>query len=168
MMSTYRKLRPIKTNLTKKTRVPLRYIPKNLTRKDRHKQSNYLKRSRRMYKRGVYYTRPKVSSFRNVPSPHVKRAMKMYNVPSLAPNQKLAKASGCSVTGLRKIIKKGQGAYYSSGSRPNQTAQSWAYARLGSSLTGQNAAIIDYSILKAHCKPNSRALKLATRRIRRK
>ena len=33
-------------------------------------------------------------------------------------------------TGQKKIIAKGAAAYYSSGSRPNQTAQSWAYGRL--------------------------------------
>lgn len=35
-------------------------------------------------------------------------------------------------TGQNKILSKGRGAYYSSGSRPNQTPDSWAYARLAS------------------------------------
>ena len=44
------------------------------------------------------------------------------------------------------------GAYFSSGSRPNQTPHSWGYARLASSITGNNASIVDYKILKKGCK----------------
>jgi hypothetical protein len=65
------------------------------------------------------------------------------------------------MSALSKIISKGEGAYFSSGSRPNQTAQSWGVARLASSITGGKAAAIDYHILKDECAKNSRALKLA-------
>jgi hypothetical protein len=164
-MSLFTLLRPKKTKLTQKKKVPIRYLPKQLTRKDRSKQRSYLNKSRRLYKKGIYYTRPKVKSFKNHKSPHIQRAMKMYHVESIAPSAKLAKATGCSISGLRKIVKKGEGAYFSSGSRPNQTAHSWGYARLGSAITGNNAAIVDYSILKASCRPRSRALRLAKRRI---
>ena len=64
---------------------------------------------------------------------------------------------------LRKIVKKGQGAYYSSGSRPNQTATGWGYARLGSAITGAKSAIYDYNILKNNCTKSSKALKLANK-----
>jgi len=37
---------------------------------------------------------------------------------------------------LQKIVNKGMGAYYSSGSRPNQTPASWGIARLASAITG--------------------------------
>jgi len=161
-------LHPKKTYLTRHTRVPIRYLPKRLTIRDKSRQRNYLNKSRRLYKQGIYFQRPKVSSFKNHPSPHVSRAMKMYNVSSLVPSSKLARASGCQIEGLRKIVRKGEGAYFSSGSRPNQTAQSWGYARLGSAITGQNAAIVDYSILKQNCHPKSRALRLANRLIRNK
>ena len=46
-----------------------------------------------------------------------------------------------------EIVKKGQGAYYSSGSRPNQTGHSWGRARLASSITGGKASAVDYKIL---------------------
>tara|TARA_B100000519_G_scaffold107472_1_gene93138 strand:- start:1146 stop:1553 length:408 start_codon:yes stop_codon:yes gene_type:complete len=46
-------------------------------------------------------------------------------------------------TGQKKIMDKGKGAYYSSGSRPNQTASSWAYARLASVILGGPARKID-------------------------
>jgi hypothetical protein len=77
------------------------------------------------------------------------------------PNAALAKATGCSVGSLRKIVKKGEGAFYSSGSRPNQTPQSWGYARLASAITGGKAAAVDYTILQNGCKPNSGALRRA-------
>jgi hypothetical protein len=46
----------------------------------------------------------------------------------------IAKVTGVPESALKRVIKKGKGAYYSSGSRPNQTAHSWAYARLASVL----------------------------------
>jgi len=48
--------------------------------------------------------------------------------------------------GQKKVMDKGKGAYYSSGSRPNQTASSWAYARLASVIMGGPARKIDKSI----------------------
>ena len=40
--------------------VPLRYIPKSLPKKSRKKQIKELKKSRKSYKKGKYYTRKKV------------------------------------------------------------------------------------------------------------
>ena len=37
--------------------VPKRYVPSFLTKKDKRKQSKELRRSRRAYKKGKYYTR---------------------------------------------------------------------------------------------------------------
>ena len=59
------------------------------------------------------------------------------------------------------MVKKGQGAYYSSGSRPNQTATSWGIARMASDITGGKAAAVDYNILEEGCSPTSKALMLA-------
>ena len=77
------------------------------------------------------------------------------------PTTELSKKSKCSVRSLRAITKKGRGAFYSSGSRPMQTAQSWARARLASALTGGPASKIDYHLLQEGCKKNSPALALA-------
>ena len=49
-------------------------------------------------------------------------------------------------TGQKKIIDKGMGAYYSSGSRPNQTPHSWGYGRLGSVILGGPARKVDKNI----------------------
>jgi len=49
-------------------------------------------------------------------------------------------------TGQKKIIDKGKGAYYSSGSRPNQTPTSWGLGRLASVILGGPARKIDKDI----------------------
>ena len=142
-------------------KINLRYLPKRLTKKDRKSQSKMLMKSRRLYKKGQYYTRKAVSSFKSKKSPHILKAMKIYNVNKIGATNELAKATGCSKSALAKIINKGEGAYYSSGSRPNQTAQSWGLARLASSITSGKAAAVDYNILEEGCKTNSKALTLA-------
>jgi hypothetical protein len=84
-----------------------------------------------------------------------------YKIKNISPNKELAKKTKCSISGLRQIVKKGQGAYYSSGSRPNQSGHSWGRARLASSITGGKAAAVDFHILEKTCKKGSKALKLA-------
>ena len=142
-------------------KINLRYLPRNLTKKDRKKQGKELIKSRRLYKKGIYHSRPKVSSFKSKKSNHIIVAEKMYNVDKIGPTNELAKATGCKKEALAKIINKGAGAYYSSGSRPNQTAQSWGIARLASSITSGKAAAVDYNILEEGCKSTSKALTLA-------
>lgn len=144
-------------------KIPLRYIPFGLTQKDRKKQATALRRSRKLYKQGKYFTRPKVKSFKNKPSGHIEHARKLYKVENISPNAALAKATGCSVGALRKIVKKGEGAYFSSGSRPNQTAHSWGYARLASSITGGKAAAVDFAIIENGCDHSKRAYRLASK-----
>lgn len=148
-------------------KINLRYLPKKLTRKDRKMQSKMLLKSRRLYKKGKFYTRKIIPSFQSKKSHFITRAEKMYNVEKIGATKELAKATGCSKKALAKIINKGEGAYYSSGSRPNQTAQSWGIARLASSITSGKAAAVDYSILENGCKPGSKALFLA-KKARRK
>ena len=140
---------------------PKRYVPKHLNKKDKKKQSKELKKSRKDYKKKKYYTRKKVKSFKGSKSKHVIKAMKMYNIDNVKPSKNLAKKTKCSLSSLKKMMKKGQGAYFSSGSRPNQTPHSWGIARLASAITGGKAGAVDYHILEKHCKPSSKALKLA-------
>ena len=142
-------------------KINLRYLPKILSRKDKKKQIKSLLTSRKLYKKGKYFTRRKVSSFVSKPSNHVLNAKKMYGVDKIGATNELAKATGCSKSSLAKIINKGEGAYFSSGSRPNQTGQSWGIARLASSITSGKAAAVDYSILEKGCKKGSKALRLA-------
>lgn len=142
-----------------------KYVPTTLTRKDKRKQLSMLKNSRNLYKKKIFYTRNKVKlkSFVSKPSKYIKRATALYGVP-IRPSKELAKASGCPLSVLQGIVKKGEGAYYSSGSRPNQTAQSWAYARLASALTGGKSAKVDFHLLK-RCNPKKKAFLLAKKEI---
>lgn len=140
---------------------PKKYIPAILSMADKITQKKELNKSRREYNSNVYHTRKKVRSFKSKSSGHIENAKKIYGINKITASKKLAKKTGCSVKALRKIIKKGQGAYYSSGSRPNQTAHSWGHARLASSITGGKAAAVDYKILEEECTSKSKALKLA-------
>jgi hypothetical protein len=146
-------------NQTRK--IVLRYLPKRLSMKDKKKQSRMILKSRKLYKKGVYYTRKRVSSFKSKTSNHIKNARKIYNVEKIGATNELSKKTGCSKLALAKIINKGQGAYFSSGSRPNQTGHSWGIARLASAITSGKAAAVDYNILENGCKNGSKALKLA-------
>jgi len=141
--------------------VPVKYIPKRLTKKDKKKIASELKKSRKAYKKGKYVTRKRVKSYKSKVSQHVKNAMNIYDIDSVVVNKEISKKTGCSVYALKKIVKKGQGAYYSSGSRPNQTAHSWGRARLASAVTGGKSSAIDFHILEKGCKKGSKALKLA-------
>tara|TARA_B100000035_G_C20968382_1_gene539871 strand:+ start:271 stop:774 length:504 start_codon:yes stop_codon:yes gene_type:complete len=142
---------------------PKKYVPKKLTSKDKKTQKKMIDKSRQMYKQGKYFTRKKVASYDNKTSPHILNARKIYGVEKIIPSEELAEKTGCSIEALDKIVKKGEGAYYSSGSRPNQTGHSWGYARMASAITSGKAAAVDYNILKEGCKPNSKALKLANK-----
>jgi len=149
--------------MKKQIRVPLRYLPRTLTRADRRTQYNRLHRSQKLYKKHTYYTRPPIKSFQSKPSNHIANARKIYGVKTISPSPALAKATGCSIDALDKIVKKGEGAYYSSGSRPNQTPQSWGYARLASAITGGKSAAVDYDILYEGCNHKKRAFLLANK-----
>jgi hypothetical protein len=142
-------------------KINLRYLPKRLTFKDKKKQLQMLLKSKKMYKKGKYYTRKSVNSFQSNTSSHILKAKKIYGVEKIGATDELAKKSGCSKDALAKIINKGAGAYYSSGSRPNQTAQSWGVARLASALTSGKAGAVDYNILNEGCKPGSKGYKAA-------
>ena len=142
---------------------PKKYVPKKLTSKDKKTQKKMIDKSRQMYKQGKYFTRKKVASYDNKTSPHILNARKIYGVEKIIPSEELAEKTGCSIEALDKIVKKGEGAYYSSGSRPNQTGHSWGYARLASSVTGGKAAAVDFNILEKYCSKSSKALRLAKR-----
>jgi DNA-binding Xre family transcriptional regulator len=141
--------------------IPIRYLPKKLSKKDKNKQINMLDKSRKLYKKNKYYTRAKLPSFRNKKSSHIQDAMKIYGIENVTPNKELAAKTGCSLSALNQIVKKGEGAYYSSGSRPNQTAQSWGLARLASSITAGKSAAVDFKILEKGCDHKKKAFILA-------
>ena len=119
-----------------------------------------------MYNKKKYHTRKKIKSFKSKKSSHIENAIKMYKIKKIRPSKELSKATKCSMASLRKIVSKGKGAYFSSGSRPNQTAHSWGYARLASAITGGKSSIVDFHVLEEGCKKNSKALTLAKKLIK--
>ena len=54
--------------------------------------------------------------------------------------QNLSKKHNVPVSILRKVVKRGQGAFYSSGSRPNMTPTAWGIARAKSFASGSGGA----------------------------
>ena len=140
-----------------------RYLPDRLSRRDRTRQRKELTKSRRLYKENKYYTRKSVKTFKSKPSKHVDNARRLYHIQNIRPTRELSTRSGCSLKGLRQIVRKGEGAYYSSGSRPNQTPQSWGYARLASAITGGNASAVDFHIIDKECDRRKPAYRLAQR-----
>jgi hypothetical protein len=140
---------------------PIRYVPSQISQKDKQKQINMLVKSKKLYKQHKYYTRKPISSFKSKKSSHIEDARRIYGIQTVVPNQELSLKTGCKLSALKQIVKKGEGAYYSSGSRPNQTPQSWGLARLASSITAGKSAAVDYDILKQGCNPKKKAFILA-------
>jgi hypothetical protein len=142
---------------------PVRYLPAQLSQKDKIKEASMLMKSKKLYKKGKYYTRQKVKSFKSKPSKHVANARRIYGVENVSPTPELAQKTGCSIGALEKIVNKGAGAYFSSGSRPNQTGQSWGLARLASAITAGKSAAVDYDILQDGCDHKGKAFILANK-----
>ncbi len=89
-----------------------RYLPDTLSQRDKIRQRKELTKSRKLYKVRKYYTRKSVKSFTSKPSKHVIRARKLYGVDHVKPTRELSKRTGCSLKGLRQIVRKGEGAYF--------------------------------------------------------
>jgi hypothetical protein len=147
----------------KDIKVPIRYLPARLSKRDKSLQSRMLKKSRKLYKANKYYTRKELPSYKSKTSGHILNAQKIYRIKNISPTAELAQKTGCSLDALKQIVKKGEGAYFSSGSRPNQTAQSWGYARLASSITAGKAAAVDYNIIDKGCDHKKKAYILANK-----
>lgn len=68
-------------------------------------------------------------------------------------SKSITKKLGVKMEGFEKILSKGRGTYYSGGSRPNQTPESWALTRLFSVLFGCKARIVDKKIVNEYRIP---------------
>lgn len=112
-----------------------KYVPKSLTPSDKKKQIKSIKEKK---------DRPKVKSFTSKRSGWVKKFEDKYG--TKISDYSFISKNIISKTGIDKILDKGRGAYYSSGSRPNQTAESWARARLASVIMGGPARKVDKDI----------------------
>ena len=115
--------------------IPKKYVPKSLSAKDRKAQVKSIVEGK---------PRPKVDSFKSKRSSHVvafekKFGYKISNLSRVA-KEIIAKP------GIDAIMKKAAGAFYSSGSRPNQTVRSWSLARVASVVMNGPARKVDKDI----------------------
>ena len=122
-------------------KIPRRYLPKSLTESDRRKQLKSIEE-------GV--DRPKVKSFKSKKSKWTILANNYFgdgNTSKRDMARVLARGDKARykeiLKGLNLIYDKGQKAYYTSGSRPNQTKESWGYGRVFSVLFGGKSRNID-------------------------
>jgi len=122
-------------------KIPEQYAPKSLTPADKKKQIKSIKEGK---------DRPKVKSFTSKRSSWASKFENKYG--TKISNTSFISKNIISKTGIDKILDKGRGAYYSAGSRPNQTAESWARARLASVIMGGPARKVDKDIWSKYKK----------------
>ena len=135
---------------------PKKYTAK-LSRKDKKKQLSQLKRLKKAYSQDKYLNRPKLKSYKKKGSGWTAKFHKLY--PEAKSIKQISKAVKIPEKALKEVIKKGKGAYYSSGSRPNQTASSWGKARMYAYILGSPTRKYDHHItekynVKFKHKPN--------------
>jgi hypothetical protein len=133
------------------SKIPKRYVPKSLSPEDRKKQIKSIREGK---------DRPFVKSFKSKSSKWTIMARDYFGEGNTSKSDMariLSKGNKNRekelMKGFDKIFDKGEGAYYSSGSRPNQTASSWAYARLFSVLFGGKSRNIDKAIVDKYKIP---------------
>lgn len=108
-------------------------------------QQRAIKQSQREYERtGKVMERPKVSDKPTPRSSWVKKFEEKHGFP-ITDLKKVKEAYPSA--DVETILKKGAGAYASSGSRPNVSSFQWKYARLASALLGGKASKIDKNLL---------------------
>ena len=80
--------------------------------------------------------RPQFKDVKTKRSTHVQKFEDKYGYKITDPR---VKKEIISATGFNQIVKKGEGAYFSGGSRPNTTPRQWGLARVASVIMGGNA-----------------------------
>jgi len=126
---------------------PKKYTAK-LSRKDKKKQLSQLKRLKKAYSQDKYLNRPKLKSYKKKESGWTAKFHKLY--PEAKSIKQISKAVKIPEKALKEVIKKGKGAYYSSGSRPNQTASSWGKARMYAYILGSPTRKYDHHITEKY------------------
>jgi len=121
---------------TKKERkIPKNYIPKSLSPSDKKKQEKSILQEKK---------RPKLKSFQSKRSSFVEQFENKYGYK--INNFSRINKEIITRAGINKIMAKGRAAYFTSGSRPNQTSESWALARLASVIMNGGARKVDQKI----------------------
>ena len=118
-----------------KRNVPKTYVPKSLSAKDKKAQEKSILKGT---------DRPKLDSFKSKRSGWAKKFEDKYGY-KVSDTAKINKEI-LKTKGQKEIIDKGQAAYYTSGSRPNQTPFSWGLGRLASVIMNGPSRKIDIKI----------------------
>jgi hypothetical protein len=126
-----------RTAKDKKSGLPKKYVPASLSKEDRKKQIKSIKEGT---------IRPKVD-FDSRRSTNVVKFEKKYGYK--INNFKRISKEIISQKGIDEIMAKGRAAYFT-GSRPNQTPESWALGRLASVIMGGKARQVDMKIWKKY------------------
>ena len=127
--------KPLKKKTKKKRKIPKNYVPSNLSQNNKKKQLKSILKGTE---------RPKLKSYKSKRSGWVEKFEKKYN--KKITNKKWIHKNILKQEGQKLIIDKGKAAYYTSGSRPNQTPYSWAYGRLAGVILNSPARKIDIDI----------------------
>ena len=112
-----------------------KYVPSSLSKSDKEKQIKSIKNKT---------DRPKLDSFKSKRSTWAEKFENKYG--KKISNSSFISKNIISKAGQDQILSKGRAAYYSSGSRPNQTSTSWALARLASVIMNGPARKVDKDI----------------------
>lgn len=132
-------------------KIPAQYVPLSLSKKDLEKQLQSIIKGK---------PRPFVKTFKSRTSSWTDK-MKRYFGEGNTSKEDVArilskgnkKRERQIKKGLDEIFDKGMEAYRTSGSRPNQTPFSWAYARIGSVLFGGKSRNVDKAIVEKYDLP---------------
>ena len=111
--------------------IPKRYLPDSLSKADRQKQIKSIFEKK---------DRPKVK-VKERTSSHTIKFNKLYGdkidkMKGGRSKKNIAKLTGIPYKALDEAYKKGEGAFFSSGSRPNQSKDSWGRGRMYAYITG--------------------------------
>ena len=112
----------------KKAGIKLKNILRVYLKKIKQNKQNQLKELLKVIKKGNILTDPKLKSYKSKKSSWVVKFEKKYGEDIKSYKQIISNRQICK--SIKSCCKKGKGAYYSSGSRPNQTAESWGKARM--------------------------------------
>jgi hypothetical protein len=125
----------------KDKRIQSKYVPASLSDADKEKQIKSIIKQK---------DRPKLKSFKSKRSSWAEMFEKRYK--TKINDIDFIDKNILDKKGIIKVLNKGMGAYYSSGSRPNQTPASWSLARLASVIMGGPARRVDKKIWEEHKK----------------
>jgi len=111
--------------------IPKRYLPDSLSKSERQKQIKSIFEGKERPKTKVKEKKSTWTTQFDKEYGDQLDAMKGKRSKS-----NIAKVTGIPLKAIDEVYKKGEGAFYSSGSRPNQTASSWARGRIYAYIMG--------------------------------